>query len=73
MSHEHVEPSSEGVQTAPLAASERTGVPAVDRVLARVETVGTLPVAERVAVFEQAHEELRRALDANPVHDVAGR
>lgn len=55
------------------AASERTGVPAVDRVLAEVETVGELPVTERVAVFERAHEELRRALDANPVHDVAGR
>lgn len=55
------------------AASERTGVPAVDRVLARVESVGSLPVAERVAVFEQAHEELRRALDGHPAHDVAGR
>lgn len=61
-------------QVRPVAAgSERTGVPAVDRVLAEVESVTQLPVAERVAVFERAHEGLRRALDANPVHDVAGR
>jgi len=53
--------------------SERTGVPRVDRVLAEVEGVNALPVAERVAVFERAHEELRRALDADPTSDVAGR
>ncbi|WP_110183538.1 hypothetical protein [Nocardioides solisilvae] len=49
------------------AASERVGVPAVDAVLAEVERVGELPVAEQVAVFERAHEQLRRALDASPV------
>lgn len=55
------------------AGSERTGVPRVDRVLAEVERVTALPVAERVVVFERAHEELRRALDADPTSDVAGR
>lgn len=48
------------------AASERTGVPAVDAVLEAVESVGTLPVAEHVRVYEMAHEQLRRALDATP-------
>ncbi|WP_114424578.1 hypothetical protein [Nocardioides houyundeii] len=46
------------------AASERTGVPEVDAVLDQVESVGSLPVAEQVAVFERAHEALRRALDS---------
>lgn len=81
MDDEQHETPAEGATSAPPdgaeapanAASERTGVPAVDRVLAEVEGVGALPAAERVAVFERAHEELRRALDANPVHDVAGR
>lgn len=52
---------------------ERTGVPAVDRVLAVVESVGELPLVERVQVFEHAHDELRRALDAHPSADVARR
>ncbi|QCX27342.1 hypothetical protein [Nocardioides jishulii] len=63
----------EGEETATAAASERTGVPSVDRALAEVESVGTLPIAERVRVFERVHDELRRALDADPTRDVAGR
>jgi len=55
------------------SGSERTGVPRVDRALAEVESVTSLPVGERVAVFERVHEELRRALDADPTSDVAGR
>ena len=43
-----------------------TGVPAVDRVLADVAAVSGTPVAGHVAVFEQAHDQLRRALDAQP-------
>ena len=43
-----------------------TGVPAVDRVLADVAAVAGTPVAGHVAVFERAHEHLRRALDAQP-------
>ena len=41
----------------------RTGVPAVDAVLDEVDTAAGLPVDEQVAVFERAHEQLRRALD----------
>lgn len=51
------------------AATERTGNPAVDSVLAEVESVGLLPVEEQVAVYERAHERLRRALDAVDADD----
>ena len=47
-------------------AAERTGVPAVDEVLDAVAALAERPVAEHVAVFESAHERLRRALDAQP-------
>lgn len=40
-----------------------TGVAAVDAVLASVQGLDERPVAEHVAVFEQAHDQLRRALD----------
>ena len=40
-----------------------TGVTAVDDVLAAVEALDGRPVEDHVAVFEQAHERLRRALD----------
>lgn len=53
-------------------AFERTGVPSVDRVIAEVRNVGELPVAERVAVFERVHEQLRKSLDANPSTEIAG-
>ncbi|RYB91624.1 hypothetical protein EUA93_15795 [Nocardioides oleivorans] len=43
---------------------EPTGVEAVDGVLAEVASVMDAPVGEHVAVFERAHEQLRRALDA---------
>ncbi len=43
-----------------------TGVAAVDAVLAQVSNVAERPVAEHAAVFERAHEQLRRALDAQP-------
>jgi hypothetical protein len=43
-----------------------TGVAAVDRVLADVAAVAGTPVAGHVAVFERAHDQLRRALDAQP-------
>lgn len=58
-------------EAASAVLGERTGVAAVDRVLASVETVGEMPLAERVGVFERAHDELRRALDAHPTADVA--
>ncbi len=43
-----------------------TGVAAVDQVLADVAAVSGTPVAGHVAVFERAHDQLRRALDAQP-------
>jgi hypothetical protein len=49
-----------------LSDHEPTGVQAVDRVLADVRALADAPVAEHVAVFERAHDELRRALDARP-------
>jgi hypothetical protein len=42
--------------------AERTGHPVVDRVLDSLDGLRDLPVAERVAVFEAAHDELRSAL-----------
>lgn len=44
-----------------LAPAE-TGHPAVDEVLRSLSTLDDVPVDEHVAVFEQAHEELRRTL-----------
>ena len=41
----------------------RTGVPDVDAVLDDVEALEGRPPAEHVAVFEDAHERLRRALE----------
>jgi len=46
-----------------------TGVAAVDRVLVDVAAVAGTPVAGHVAVFERAHDQLRRALDAQPSAD----
>ena len=46
--------------------AESTGVESVDRVLAEVAAVADAPVSEHVQVFERAHEQLRRALDATP-------
>lgn len=45
---------------------ETTGVASVDQVLTDVAAVADRPVSEHVAVFERAHEQLRRALDARP-------
>ena len=45
----------------------RTGVDRVDAVVADVEGLAQRPVEEHVAVFESAHEQLRRALDDRPV------
>jgi hypothetical protein len=43
---------------------EPTGVEAVDRVVADVAAVAGAPLGDHVQVFERAHEQLRRALDA---------
>ncbi len=42
---------------------ETTGVESVDQVLAEVAAVADTPVSDHVAVFERAHDQLRRALD----------
>ena len=41
----------------------RTGVAEVDEVLDSVEALDDRPVEEHAAVFEAAHEQLRRSLD----------
>lgn len=46
-----------------LGEPVRTGVEEVDAVLESVEDLESRPVEEHVAVFEHAHEQLRRALD----------
>ncbi|MGH3361261.1 MAG: hypothetical protein ACRDOM_02265 [Nocardioides sp.] len=45
--------------------SIRTGVEEVDAVLASLEGLDDTPVDEHVAVFEHAHDRLRRALDSH--------
>jgi len=52
---------------------ESTGVEAVDRVLEEVAALADAPVDQHVPVFERAHEQLRRALDAQPEPSVDGR
>jgi hypothetical protein len=47
---------------APTRPAESTGHPAVDEVLRSLEGLDGRPVDEHVAVFEQAHDVLRRAL-----------
>ena len=54
------------VEARPPIDYEPTGVESVDRVLAEGATIADRPVAEHVEVFERAHEQLRRALDAQP-------
>jgi hypothetical protein len=44
------------------AGAEGTGNADVDAVIGSLEVLDDLPVAEHVAVFEQAHESLRRTL-----------
>lgn len=44
--------------------AESTGVAEVDAVLVSLDVLADQPVDEHVAVFEQAHDRLRRALDA---------
>jgi hypothetical protein len=43
-----------------------TGMDRVDEVIAAVEELDERPIEEHVGVFEHAHDELRRALDAQP-------
>jgi hypothetical protein len=45
---------------------ESTGSPDVDAVLRTVADLDDRPVGEHGAVYEAAHEQLRRALEARP-------
>ena len=54
-----------GEGSAPDEAA-RTGVPAVDAVLADVDRLADTPLDEHLSAFERAHESLRSALDADP-------
>lgn len=63
------EGSSDAVEDVDVPALEtaepvRTGLEGVDAVLRSVEDLEGTPVDEHVAVFEQAHEQLRGVLDA---------
>jgi hypothetical protein len=49
----------------------RTGDERVDSVVGEIERLRDRPVEEHVAAFEQAHDELRRALDDLPPPDPA--
>ena len=63
--HDHGTAYAEPADAQPDAqhsAVERTGHPAVDRVLDSLDGLADAPVADHVAVFESAHDELRGAL-----------
>lgn len=49
-----------------MQGEERTGLAAVDEVLEALDTVEDQSPADQVAVFERAHETLRRTLDDAP-------
>ncbi|MGB0099102.1 MAG: hypothetical protein WBP61_02355 [Nocardioides sp.] len=60
--------------TPPEPERVRTGVTGVDEVILAVEALEERPIEEHVAVFEAAHDRLRRALDApgdEPTDDVS--
>lgn len=56
---------------ADAGTSAETGVPAVDEVLRSLDALAERPVDEHVEIFERAHEQLRRSLDADPAGQVA--
>lgn len=51
--------------TEPIDEADERGAdhPVLEAALGRLEELGSRPVGEHVAVFEQVHDELRRALD----------
>ncbi len=61
----HDEPGPETEQVEPVEPV-RTGVERVDAVVDAVSGLADRPVDEHVAVFESAHDELRRTLDSPP-------
>lgn len=59
-----VEPAYDEPDTSAPSAPAATGHPAVDEVLRSLEALDDAPVDEHVAVFEQAHDQLRRTLSS---------
>ncbi|HET8560295.1 MAG TPA: hypothetical protein VFL69_07230 [Marmoricola sp.] len=62
----HPEDSPDTPAETPAGTPAHTGHPAVDEVLRSMERLEDRPVDEHVAVFEQAHETLRRTLAGSP-------
>ena len=60
--------TDDGPDQAPYEPPEptRTGVPAVDDVLADIDRLDDTPLDQHLAAFEGAHDALRSALDADP-------
>lgn len=56
---------TEALASEPDAGPVRTGVPEVDSVLESVDGLEGTDVAGHPEVFEQAHEQLRSALDGH--------
>jgi hypothetical protein len=69
------QPADEAEQPAvepPVAEEPAAGHPAVDEVLRSMERLDARPVDEHVAIFEQAHESLRRTLAEGDAGDRPG-
>jgi hypothetical protein len=74
MTEEHARNDESGPEEGPAepfdpaeqAEPVRTGVERVDAVVDAVSGLGDRPVDEHVAVYEAAHDELRRTLDSPP-------
>lgn len=64
MSEEQAVPETSEAADQPADEPIRTGVASVDEVVDSVATLADRPVDEHVAVFESAHDELRRTLDS---------
>jgi hypothetical protein len=56
----------EEMRSEPEPEQTRTGVAAVDDVLAEVDRLDGAPLDEHLGTYERAHEALRSALDADP-------
>ena len=68
MSENAPDPAAEEIADGAQEFAEpvRTGVEEVDEVLDSIDGLEGTPVDEHVAVFENAHDRLRGALDARP-------
>lgn len=66
MSEEQASEDTAAAADQPGDEPVRTGVERVDAVVDAVSDLADRPVDEHVAVFESAHDELRRILDSPP-------